>query len=58
MPQAWHRRHAMALASQLPDNHDDAVQVVQAILELLDTFMIPDTDEPVKPANVLPFATG
>lgn len=48
----------MALASQLPDNHDDAVQVVQAILELLDTFMIPDTDEPVKPANVLPFATG
>lgn len=60
MPLNWHRRHAMTMAGQLPDNLDDARLVLQAITELLETFMAKgEQDEaPARPTNVLPFATG
>jgi hypothetical protein len=59
MPLAWHRRQAMMLASQLPENPADAQLVVQAITELLHTFMAgAPADEPERPSNVLPFAAG
>lgn len=59
IPLAWHRRHALLLASQLPENVADAKLVVQAITELLDTFMAAaPPNEMDKPSNVLPFAAG
>jgi hypothetical protein len=35
IPLAWHRRHALLIASQLPENACDARLVVQAVAELL-----------------------
>lgn len=58
-PSLWHRRHALLIASQLPEKQADARLVVQAIVELLDTFMEDSHQgEPELPDNVLPFATG
>ncbi len=59
MPLAWHRRQAMMLASQLPENHADAQLVLQAVTELMETFMaqVPH-EEPARAANVLPFVSG
>jgi hypothetical protein len=56
MPLGWHRRHAITLASQLPDNPADALLVLQAAKELVETFLVGfgDGDQP-RAANVLPF---
>ena len=56
MPLGWHRRHAITLASQLPDNPADALLVLQATKELVEMFLLghADTDEP-RAANVLVF---
>lgn len=59
MPMMWHRRHALLLASQLPENHADADLVLQALRELLETFLSEAAErEPERPSNVLPFASG
>lgn len=59
MPLPWHRRHALLLASQLPENSEDAHLVVEAITELLDTFMTEaPAEETAESSNVLPFASG
>lgn len=59
IPLPWHKRHALLLASQLPENTDDAHMVIQALTELLDTFLTRDgEDMPQLADNVLPFATG
>lgn len=59
MPAPWHRRQAMMLASQLPENHADAVLVVQAVRELLDTFLAAGAAEIAEAAsNILPFTAG
>lgn len=59
MPLSWHRRHAMMLASQLPENPADAELVMEAMVELLHTFMAKaPLADPERPHNVLPFATG
>jgi hypothetical protein len=59
IPQAWHRRQALLLAAQLPDDRADARLVVEAVRELLDTFL---AEVPGKVAeiasNVLPFASS
>lgn len=55
----WHRRHAVMLAGQLPENYADAVMVVKAITELLETFLAENLDgSGTLASNVLPFATG
>lgn len=56
MPLNWHRRQAIVLASQLPDNAADGLLVVQALKELVDTYLAAD-DEPQEALgkNVLPF---
>ena len=47
------------LASQLPEDIHDARMVMQAMTELLDTFLDKDDESPVpRPSNVLPFAAG
>jgi hypothetical protein len=35
----WHRRQAMMLAAQLPENLADAKLIIEAVEELLDTFL-------------------
>jgi hypothetical protein len=58
-PNNWHRRQAMMLATQLPENTADARLIVQAVRELLDTFLLDEQPKAVeRPTNVLPFAAG
>lgn len=48
----WHRRQALALASQLPDNANDALLVIEATREIVERFLMPKQVEPL-PENVL-----
>lgn len=58
-PLAWHRRQAMALAGQLPENMNDARLVLAAIQDLVDNFMGQSSvEEGPRAANVLPFGTA
>jgi hypothetical protein len=52
MSEAWHRRHAVSLVSQLPEDPNDARAVLREAMNLLDNWMHPATV--VQPsANVL-----
>jgi hypothetical protein len=44
----WHRRHALTLASQLPDGRDDALAVLECVRELVTAFLRADGPEPAK----------
>jgi Uma2 family endonuclease len=55
MPLGWHRRHAIILAGQLPDNTADALLVLEATKELVETFLVGHVDRETKAANILPF---
>jgi hypothetical protein len=48
----WHRRQALTLASQLPDNVNDALLVIEATREIVERFLMPKQAEPL-PENVL-----
>jgi len=37
--EAWHRRHAVMLASQLPEKYEDAVLVLRAVERLVSDFL-------------------
>jgi len=37
----WHRRLALGLSAQLPDNAEDARAVVDCVAELVETFLYP-----------------
>lgn len=56
MPENWHRRQAIQIAAQLPDNPDDAILVLDLAKALVEDFL-----KPHKPplglveADVLPF---
>jgi hypothetical protein len=43
-----HRRHAMSLASQLPEGLDDALAVLDCVRELVVRFLQSNTPEPEK----------
>lgn len=58
MPQNWHRRQAMVLAGQLPENHTDALLVIQAVRELVETFLCKSEEPRSGPSNVLPFGAA
>lgn len=58
MPLGWHRRAAIILAGQLPDNPTDALLVLQAAKELVDTFLIGHADKIEQASNVIPFGSG
>jgi hypothetical protein len=59
VPLAWHRRHALTIAGQLPENIEDALLVLQATRELVDTFLSKaQEDQPRRAANVLPFGSA
>lgn len=56
---AWHRRHALLIASQLPDDPQEARLVMEALGEIFERFLVHGLDEtPEKNNNVLPFASG
>lgn len=58
-PNNWHRRQALMLASQLPEDVTDARLIIEAVRELLDTFMVEEAPKAVeRPTNVLPFPAG
>jgi hypothetical protein len=44
--ETWHRRHALTIASQLPDGKGDALAVLDCARELVATFLQSDTPEP------------
>lgn len=35
----WHRRHALQIAAQLPENCDDALAVLRCAIELVEEFL-------------------
>jgi hypothetical protein len=41
MAENWHKRHALMLASQLPDNASDANVVIRELQNLVDTWLHP-----------------
>jgi hypothetical protein len=45
MTEAWHKQHALQLASQLPDKVEDANLVIQTLQELVSTWLHPATEE-------------
>jgi hypothetical protein len=48
----WHRRHAVMLASQLPEETEDALAVLRLATQLVTGFLA--VDEPAKkPAPVI-----
>lgn len=58
MPLGWHRRAAIILAGQLPDNPADALLVLKAAEELVKTFLAGHQDKPERASNVIPFGSG
>lgn len=50
----WHRRHAMQLASQLPDGTADAVIILRLAIELAEGFLAgPEKPEPSKVLTIV-----
>lgn len=45
-PQGWHRRQALQIASQLPDNPDDAWAILEIVGDLVRFFAGPDPKPP------------
>jgi hypothetical protein len=41
MSENWHKRHALMLASQLPENASDANSVIRELQNLVDTWLHP-----------------
>ena len=59
MPTLWHKRHAVMLAAQLPEDPADAKIVLVAMQELMETFLREGgAEEAPRADNVLPFATA
>jgi hypothetical protein len=50
--EGWHRRHAVMLASQLPDKAEDARIILQLTMQLLTDFLA-EPEEADKPAPVI-----
>jgi hypothetical protein len=48
MSENWHKRHALMLASQLPDNASDARAVLRAVQDIVDTWLHVEREAPSK----------
>jgi len=40
-PLAWQRRHAIHIVSELPDDPQDALAVLQLAIEVVERFLVP-----------------
>jgi hypothetical protein len=49
--QAWHRRHAVMLASQLPEKYEDAAAVLRCVERLLQDYLRDDPGLP-RPSSI------
>lgn len=56
--ETWHRRQALMLASQLPEDVDDAKLIVEEVAELLNSYIVKKPSAVVQASNVLPFGAG
>jgi hypothetical protein len=45
----WHRRHAIQLAAQLPEAHQDATIVVECLSDLMKRWLWPPSPNPTPP---------
>jgi hypothetical protein len=55
--EGWHRRHAVMLASQLPEKMEDALTVLQLAMQIVTDFLAePEPDR--KPAPVVRLIGG
>lgn len=43
MPDSWHRRHAIQIAAQLPEDPADALLVLELAKQLVEEFLRPQT---------------
>lgn len=58
MPLTWHRRQAMVIAGQLPENQEDAQLIMECVQELVENYLSKSAGEPARKtgtSNVLPF---
>jgi hypothetical protein len=59
MIENWYRRHALTVASRLPDNAIDALLVIEAAGEIVETFLVPvDAIADSLAVNVVAFRQG
>jgi hypothetical protein len=56
--EAWHRRHALYVASHLPDNPDDARIVLKLLGDLVDNFIADESEPKTERANVVTLVKG
>jgi hypothetical protein len=50
--EAWHRRHALQLAAQLPEKPSDALIILRLTAQLVTEFLMQD-DEAKKPSSLV-----
>jgi hypothetical protein len=43
---SWRRRHALQIVAQLPENHDDAIAVLELAKELVNGFLAGEDEQP------------
>lgn len=43
----WRRRHALHVVTQLPDNTDDALEVLRLAREVVERFLVEPTQAPL-----------
>ena len=54
MSENWHKRHAIGLACQLPDNASDANAVIRELQNLVDTWLHPaEVSPPSKVVSIV-----
>lgn len=53
----WHRRHAVMLASQLPENTEDGLIILRLATQFVTDFLM-QSGEAQKPAPVIAFVRG
>ena len=54
----WHRRHAVHLASQLPEDPEDALAVLALTVELVERFLAVPQTATERPAAALSFVAA
>ena len=54
MSDNWYKRHALLIASQLPDNASDARAVLREVQSIVDSWLhVPEPPEPSKILTLL-----
>ena len=53
----WHRRHAVSLAAQLPDDMDDALLILTLTINLVADFLHPKEKQRESEGNVIQLAS-